>query len=81
MTQVLVGKLKATHRLRNPITVKNPTQLKFTVRQMESGRAICELINDLMPFFLSTSWPNSKVPPMTQYSTVGFHLMKFSLWK
>ena len=62
------------------MTAKNAAQLQFRVRHALSGNCSCAPMTERNRFLRNTSWPISRAPPMSQYSTVGFHLMKVSLW-
>ena len=55
-------------------------QLQLVTFQAGSGNCICEPISDFSRFLRKISWPAASVPAISQYSTVGFHLMKVSFW-
>ena len=57
---------------------KKTIQLQLVTRHAGSGSSSCEPIRVLSRFLRNTSCPAIKVPAMSQYSTVGFHLMKVS---
>ena len=75
-----MSKLKATHRLSTPIRAKKTIQLQLVTRQAGSGNCIWDPIRDFRRFLRKINWPAASVPAIIQYSTVGFHLMKVSLW-
>ena len=61
------------------MAAKKDVQAQLSWRHTGAGSSICLPMSDWMKFLRNTSWPTSSVPPMSQYSTVGFHLMKVSL--
>ncbi len=81
LTQALVEKLYATHRLIRPMTAKNATQAKFSRCQTLAGSSICSPISMRRMFLPNSSGLSQNASPIAQYSTLGFHLMKVSLWK
>ena len=60
------------------MTLKNAAQLCNMKAQALSGSSIWAFIRLRSKLRLNTYCPISKAPPISQYSTVGFHLMKFS---
>src|SRR3569833_1744958 len=81
LTQVAVGKLKATYTFSTPMTAKKPAQAWLSFSHTISGSAICLPIMLRIRFLPNANWLISSAAANTQYSTVGFHLMKFSSWK
>ena len=63
------------------MAAKKPLQAQFKVFQAWSGSCTWPPIRLLIKFLRSTSWPTTSAAPISQYSTVGFHLIKFSTSK
>ena len=62
------------------MAAKKPLQAQFKVFQAWSGSCTWPPIRLLIKFLRSKSWPTKSAAPISQYSTVGFHLIKFSSW-
>src|SRR4030065_826499 len=78
LAQASVEKLKATYRLVTPSTKKNRLQLRLTRFHTRVGSVSFSCSRARIRFFLNSRLENSRVAANTQYSAVGFHLMKFS---
>lgn len=60
---------------------KNRLQTRFSRPHIGSGSDTCCSIMARIRFLRSSTALPSSTTPNIQYSTVGFHLMKVSLWK
>ena len=57
---------------------KNAAQLALSFRQTGAGRVSCVPIMARIRFLPNARSETSRIAPNSQYSTVGFHLMKVS---
>src|SRR5690606_31547695 len=69
----------ATYRLMAPAARKNSAQLRLSFSHAGAGSSICLPSSRCIRLRPNSRRAPSKAPPNSQYSTVGFHLMKTSL--